>query len=72
MYKVAFAGFGQILKASTLKLLTLNEKTQFLAQAADENWWLVFDHDPETSAVKIQKGKKYYDIVDEVSREYDH
>ena len=53
-------------------LLTLDEKTQFLAQAADENWWLIFDHDPETSAVKIQKGKKYYDVVDEVSREYDH
>ena len=52
-------------------LLTLDEKTQFLAQAADENWWLVFDHDPETAAVKIQKGKKYYDIVDEVLRACD-
>jgi len=49
-------------------LLTLDEKTQFLSQAADENWWLVFDHDPETSAVKIQEGKKYYDVVDEVLR----
>ena len=49
-------------------LLTLDEKTQFLAQAADENWWLVFDHDPGTVAVKIQKGKKYYDVADEVLR----
>ena len=47
-------------------LLTLDEKTQFLSQAADENWWLVFDHDPEVSAVKIREGKKYYDIVEEV------
>ena len=53
-------------------LLTLNEKTQFLAQAADENWWLVFDHDPKTSAVKIQQGKKYYDVVDEVLSGCDH
>ena len=49
-------------------LLTLDEKTQFLSQAADENWWLVFDHDPETSAVKIQEGKKYYDIIEEILR----
>jgi glyoxylase-like metal-dependent hydrolase (beta-lactamase superfamily II) len=46
-------------------LLTLDEKTQFLSQAADENWWLVFDHDPVTSAVKIPEGKKYYDIIEE-------
>ena len=52
-------------------LLTLEEKTQFLAQAGDENWWLVFDHDPETSAVKIQEGKKYYDVVEEALRESD-
>ena len=53
-------------------LLTLDEKTQFLLQAADENWWLVFDHDPETSAVKIQEGKKYYDVVEEVLRVSDY
>ena len=49
-------------------LLTLEEKAQFLAQAGDENWWLVFDHDPVTSAVKIKKGKKYYDVVEEEFR----
>ena len=53
-------------------LLTLDEKTKLLAQAADENWWLVFDHDPRTSAVKIKKGKKYYDVVDEILRKYGH
>ena len=50
-------------------LLTLEEKTQFLTQAADENWLLVFDHNPQTSAVKIQKGKKYYDVVEEDMKE---
>ena len=49
-------------------LLTLDEKTQFLSQAADEKWWLVFDHDPKISAVKIQEGKKYYDVVEEILR----
>ena len=53
-------------------LLTLDEKTQFLAQAADENWWLMFDHDPDTAAVKIKQGKKYYDIVDEVLRKVNY
>ena len=52
-------------------LLTLEEKTQFLSQAGDENWWLVFDHDPATSAVKIKQGKKYYDVVEEVLRKFD-
>ena len=52
-------------------LLTLEEKTQFLAQAGDEDWWLVFDHDPVTAAVKIQQGQKYYDVVDEVLRKFD-
>ena len=47
-------------------LLTLEEKTKFLAQASDENWWLVFDHDPESSAVKNKRGKKYYDVVEEI------
>ena len=51
-------------------LLTLDEKTKLLAQAADENWWLVFDHDPETSAAKITKVKKYYDVADEILRKY--
>ncbi|NOZ09083.1 MAG: MBL fold metallo-hydrolase, partial [FCB group bacterium] len=46
--------------------LTLTEKTSFLKKAAAENWWLWFYHDPATAAVRIQPGKKYYDITEEL------
>ena len=49
-------------------LLSLEEKTKFLQEAADKDWWLFFYHDPKTVAVKIAKGKKYYDVVKEVLR----
>jgi len=49
-------------------ILTLAEKTEFLKKAAEENWWLWFYHDPETVAVRIEKGVKYYDVVEEVKR----
>ena len=49
-------------------ILTLDEKTDFLKKAAEQNWWLWFYHDPKTVAVRIKKGKKHYDIVEEVMR----
>ena len=49
-------------------VLTLEEKTKFLQQAATDNWWLWFYHDPETVAIRIKEGKKYYDVVEEVIR----
>ena len=49
-------------------LLTLQEKTDFLNKASNENWWLWFYHDPETIAIRIEKGEKYYNIVEEVKR----
>ena len=48
--------------------LTLKEKTEFLNKAAKYNWWLWFYHDPETVAVKIDYGKKYFNIIEEISR----
>ena len=48
--------------------LTLEEKTQFLKEAADKKWWLWFYHDPKTVAVRIKEGVKYYDVTDEVLR----
>ena len=48
--------------------LTLSEKTDFLNDACKFGWWLWFYHDPETVAVKITKGEKYYDIVSELKR----
>tara|TARA_B100001029_G_C15017885_1_gene428581 strand:+ start:203 stop:1063 length:861 start_codon:yes stop_codon:yes gene_type:complete len=49
-------------------ILTLEEKTIFLKEAAENKWWLWFYHDPETIAVKIEKGEKYYNIIKEVKR----
>ncbi len=49
-------------------LLSLEEKTKFLHDAAEGDWWLFFYHDPKTVAVKIVSGEKHYDIVQEVSR----
>ena len=46
--------------------LTLEEKTEFLALAAKNNWWLFFYHDPKTVAVKIEKDEKYYKVVEKV------
>jgi glyoxylase-like metal-dependent hydrolase (beta-lactamase superfamily II) len=50
-------------------LLSLEEKTEFLQKAADGNWWLFFYHDPKTVAVKIEKGEKDYNVVQEVFRQ---
>ena len=35
-------------------LLTMDEKTQLLQQAAQENWILVFEHDPVTEAATVE------------------
>ena len=51
-------------------VLTLEEKTNFLKEAAKNNWWLWFYHDPKTIAVRIKKSEKYYDVVDEVMRKF--
>jgi glyoxylase-like metal-dependent hydrolase (beta-lactamase superfamily II) len=50
-------------------LLSLKEKTKFLQEAADGDWWLFFYHDPKTIAVKIEKGDKHYNVVKEVFRQ---
>ena len=46
--------------------LTLEEKTVFLKEASENKWWLYFYHDPETIAVQIELGEKYYEIINEV------
>jgi len=38
-----------------LPLITLEEKTVLLAQALEENWTLVFDHDPYTPACRLME-----------------
>ena len=44
---------------------TLEEKTFFLKEAAKKNWLLFLYHDPLVSSVRIKKGKKYYETVEE-------
>lgn len=39
-------------------LLTMDEKTQLLQQAAQENWVLVFEHDPVTEAATVELTEK--------------
>lgn len=46
--------------------LTLKEKTKFLSDAAKNNWWLYFYHDPKTVAVQIEKNDKGYGVINEV------
>ncbi len=43
-------------------LQTLEEKRRLLAQAAEEGWWLFFDHDPQLPGVKVVPGEKYVQI----------
>lgn len=49
---------------------TLEEKTDILNQAADKSWWLFFTHDPHSVMVKIRKGDKYFEVIDEVKRSH--
>lgn len=39
-------------------LLTMEEKTNLLQRAADENWVLVFEHDPITEAATVERTEK--------------
>ena len=48
--------------------LTLNEKKIFLDLASKHNWILFLYHDPEVAAIKIEKDKKYYKVIDELRR----
>ncbi len=45
-------------------LETLAEKQSLLARAAEENWWLFFDHDPGVPGVKVKPGEKDYEITE--------
>jgi len=48
--------------------LTLDEKKDFLDEACKNNWLLFFYHDPSYVAVRIKKGDKYYEIINEYKR----
>ena len=43
---------------------TLAEKQHLLARAAEENWWLFFDHDPDVPGVRVRPGAKDVEITE--------
>jgi len=43
-------------------LLTMEEKSRVLQRAADENWLLLFEHDPVVEAATVEKGEKGFVI----------
>ena len=45
-------------------LATLREKQQLLAQAADEHWTIVFEHDPEVATARVQQTDRGMAVVD--------
>ena len=47
-------------------LTTIEEKKKFIGRAADENWILVFEHDPFTAAATVTAGPKGFTIKDKV------
>lgn len=48
-------------------LLTLQEKRELLARAVLEEWVLVFEHDPEIEAAKVEYADGQYRLSEEVS-----
>jgi glyoxylase-like metal-dependent hydrolase (beta-lactamase superfamily II) len=43
-------------------LITLEEKRRLLAQAAAENWIIVFEHDPLMAACRVQQGERAVEL----------
>lgn len=47
-------------------LTTIEEKRYYLQQAFKENWIIALEHDPVEQAIRIQPGKKHYEIRESV------
>jgi glyoxylase-like metal-dependent hydrolase (beta-lactamase superfamily II) len=45
-------------------LETLAEKERLLARAAEEDWWVMFEHDVRTALAHVRHGEKGYAAVD--------
>ncbi len=48
-------------------LTTLAEKKDFLPRASEENWVLVFEHDPATPAARVARGAKGFTLGEPVA-----
>ncbi|MCS7082539.1 MAG: MBL fold metallo-hydrolase [Bacteroidetes bacterium] len=44
---------------------TLTEKALLLEQAAQEGWWLFFEHDPEITLCRVRRTERDFEPVDE-------
>lgn len=49
-------------------LVTLKEKTEMLGKAADEEWILVFEHDPLVAAGKVMRIEKGFALKEKLER----
>lgn len=45
-------------------LATIREKERVLARAADEGWWVAFEHDTTTALARIARTEKGFEAVD--------
>ncbi|MHC4338625.1 MAG: MBL fold metallo-hydrolase [Planctomycetota bacterium] len=48
-------------------LKTIQEKVEHLGRAADEDWILFFEHDPEATACRVRRGDKDLEATEEVT-----
>jgi hypothetical protein len=48
-------------------LTTIEEKQGLLAQAAEADWVLFFEHDPEGPAARVQRGAKGFEVRERVA-----
>ncbi|MXZ35167.1 MAG: MBL fold metallo-hydrolase [Acidobacteria bacterium] len=47
-------------------LTTIEEKRRYLPQACEENWIIALEHDPVEQAIRIQPGRKYFEVCESV------
>jgi hypothetical protein len=47
-------------------LTTLEEKRRYLAQAAEEGWVIVLEHDAEVDAIRIAAGEKGMEVQERI------
>lgn len=59
--------FPYIMGYDLRPLVTLEEKKRILPEAEKEGWILFLEHDPETVAVRLQKGEKGLGIKEKLS-----
>ena len=47
-------------------LTTIEEKRHYLQQACEGNWIIALEHDPMEQAIRIQPGRKYFEVCESV------